>query len=156
MVTVPAMGAEWSKDELKNMTKAGRKEKKAESRKVFWTAWRRDQRGLCGKWFTRRVLVFFMFAVCIACVYSLLANSYMLTLLQHRNCSRHHNSPGTQILVPKFDASRECDRGLGSSDPVPIFSFSSKFLIPCVRRASTGHHLQFPTPPLHKHESRSV
>ncbi|KAJ3548360.1 hypothetical protein NMY22_g1290 [Coprinellus aureogranulatus] len=66
MVTVPAMGAEWSKDELKNMTKRGRKERKAEARKEFWTAWRRDQRGLCGKYFTRRVLVFFLFGLCAA------------------------------------------------------------------------------------------
>ncbi|KAF6755899.1 hypothetical protein DFP72DRAFT_989966 [Ephemerocybe angulata] len=65
MVTVPAMGAEWSKDEMKNMTKRGRKEKKAEERKEFWTAWRRDQRGLCGKYFTRRVLVFFMFGLVV-------------------------------------------------------------------------------------------
>lgn len=68
MVTVPAMGAEWSKDELKNMTKRGRKEKKAEKRKQFWTEWRRDQRGLCGKYFTRRTLVFFLFALCAAYV----------------------------------------------------------------------------------------
>ena len=81
MVTVPAMGAEWSKDELKNMTKAGRKEKKAESRKEFWTAWRRDQRGLCGKWFTRRVLVFFLFGLCIACVHFPFVNSSPLTFL---------------------------------------------------------------------------
>lgn len=64
MVTVPAMGAEWSKDELKNMTKRGRKEDKRERRKEFWKAWNRDQRGLCGKYFTRRVLVFFLFGLC--------------------------------------------------------------------------------------------
>jgi poly(3-hydroxybutyrate) depolymerase len=66
MVTVPAMGAEWSKDEMKNMTKRGRKEDKRERRSQFWKAWKRDQRGLCGKYFTRRVLVFFLFGLCVA------------------------------------------------------------------------------------------
>ena len=70
MVTVPAMGAEWSKEEMKNMTKRGRKEKKREARREFWKAWNRDQRGLCGKHFTRRVLVFTLFGICIACVHS--------------------------------------------------------------------------------------
>jgi hypothetical protein len=66
LVTVPAMGAEWSKDEMRMMTKAGRKEGKSESRRGFWKAWYRDQRGLCGKWFTRRFLVFFLFGLCAA------------------------------------------------------------------------------------------
>lgn len=66
LVTVPAMGAEWSKEEMRMMTKAGRKEGKSESRRGFWKAWYRDQRGLCGKWFTRRFLVFFLFGLCAA------------------------------------------------------------------------------------------
>ncbi|EAU86219.1 hypothetical protein CC1G_03430 [Coprinopsis cinerea okayama7 len=64
MVTVPALGAEWSKDELRAMTKTARKKEKAERRREFWKAWNRDQRGLCGKYFTRKVFVFFMFGLC--------------------------------------------------------------------------------------------
>lgn len=66
MVTVPAMGAEWSKHELRGMTKTARKQDKAERRRAFWKAWNRGERGLCGKYFTRRVFVFFVFAVIIA------------------------------------------------------------------------------------------
>jgi hypothetical protein len=61
LVTVPALGAEWGRDEMRDMTKAARKEKKAE-------AWYRDERGLCGKWFTRKFLVFFVFGLCAVCV----------------------------------------------------------------------------------------
>ncbi|TFK27654.1 hypothetical protein FA15DRAFT_701658 [Coprinopsis marcescibilis] len=66
MVTVPALGAEWGKDELRDMTKSGRKEKKRDRRRAFWKSWNRDQRGLCGKYFTRKVLVFFLFGLCAA------------------------------------------------------------------------------------------
>lgn len=63
MVTVPALGAEWGKDELHQASKAGKRERKAESRKKFWKEWNRDQRGLCGHYFTRKVLVFVLFGV---------------------------------------------------------------------------------------------
>ncbi|KAH9960189.1 hypothetical protein BC827DRAFT_1133648 [Russula dissimulans] len=67
LVTVPALGAEWGKDELKGMTKRGRKEKKSEDRAQKWKAFNRGQYGLCGsKWFTRRTVVFIAFAVCSA------------------------------------------------------------------------------------------
>ncbi|KAH6912575.1 hypothetical protein BKA70DRAFT_1097245 [Coprinopsis sp. MPI-PUGE-AT-0042] len=66
MVTVPAMGAEWSKHELRGMTKTARKQDKAERRREFWKSWNRGERGLCGKYFTRRVFVFFLFGVIVA------------------------------------------------------------------------------------------
>jgi hypothetical protein len=69
MVTVPAMGPEWGKDEMHQMTKAGKTERKNESRAQFWKSWNRGQRGLCGRYFTRRVFVFFLFALCCAYVY---------------------------------------------------------------------------------------
>lgn len=40
--------------------------KKAESRNKFWKSWKRDERGLCGRHFTRRTLVFFLFGFCAA------------------------------------------------------------------------------------------
>ena len=67
MVTVPALGPEWGKEEMYKMTKTGRKERNRENRKEFWKAWNRDQRGLCGRYFTRKVLVFFLFGLC--CLY---------------------------------------------------------------------------------------
>ncbi|KAI9509980.1 hypothetical protein F5148DRAFT_1274975 [Russula earlei] len=67
MVTVPALGAEWGKDELKAMTKRGRREEKSEDRSRKWKAFNRGQYGLCGrKWLTRRTLVFVIFALCAA------------------------------------------------------------------------------------------
>jgi hypothetical protein len=50
LVTVPALGPEWQRDELRDMTKSGRREKKSESRK--------KKRGLCGK---QRFLVYLKF-----------------------------------------------------------------------------------------------
>ncbi|KZT28726.1 hypothetical protein NEOLEDRAFT_1154261 [Neolentinus lepideus HHB14362 ss-1] len=66
MVTVPALGAEWGAGELKAMTKTGKRERKTESRKQLWKEWNRGERGLCGSWFTRRFLAFFMFGLCCA------------------------------------------------------------------------------------------
>jgi len=66
MVTVPALGPEWAKDEMHQMTKAGKKERKNESRAQFWKSWNRGERGLCGRYFTRRVFIFFLFGLCCA------------------------------------------------------------------------------------------
>jgi len=64
MVTVPALGAEWGKEEMRQMTKAAKRERKQESRSEFWKSWNRGERGLCGHYFTRRTLVFFLFGLC--------------------------------------------------------------------------------------------
>lgn len=62
LVTVPALGAEWKASELRDMTKAGRSEIKAEERRRKWREFNRDQRGLFGRrWATRRTLVVGMF-----------------------------------------------------------------------------------------------
>ncbi|KJA24009.1 hypothetical protein HYPSUDRAFT_39124 [Hypholoma sublateritium FD-334 SS-4] len=66
MITVPALGAEWAKEELHGVTKAGKREKRKEARKEFWKSWNRGERGLCGRYFTRKVLVFFLFGLCCA------------------------------------------------------------------------------------------
>ncbi|KAK7054389.1 hypothetical protein VNI00_003583 [Paramarasmius palmivorus] len=66
LVTVPAMGPEWKREELQNMTKKSRKEKKAEERSRKWKEWNRDQRGMCGvKWLTRRNFVIVLFVICV-------------------------------------------------------------------------------------------
>jgi hypothetical protein len=64
MVTVPALGPEWGKEELRDMTESGRNEKKAESRREAWKAWNRGERGICGQYCTKKVFVFVMFGLC--------------------------------------------------------------------------------------------
>ncbi|KAF5315134.1 hypothetical protein D9619_007230 [Psilocybe cf. subviscida] len=66
MVTVPALGPEWAKDEMYGATKAGKAERKKETRREFWKAFNRGERGLCGRYFTRKVLVFTLFGLCAA------------------------------------------------------------------------------------------
>jgi len=46
---------------MRDMTKAGKREKKAESRKKLWQDWTRGNRG--GKWLTKRVIVFTCFGL---------------------------------------------------------------------------------------------
>jgi hypothetical protein len=65
LVTVPALGPEWKRSEMRDMTKAGKREKKSESRAQKWKEWRRGERGLCGRWFTRKFLVFFLFGFAV-------------------------------------------------------------------------------------------
>jgi hypothetical protein len=66
LVTVPALGAEWGRDELRNMTKAGKNEKKAETRRAKWKSWNRGETGICGDFLHRRTFVFVVFALCVA------------------------------------------------------------------------------------------
>ncbi|TRM56910.1 hypothetical protein BD626DRAFT_406310 [Schizophyllum amplum] len=65
MVTVPALGPEWGKDEMRNMTKAGKRERRNESRHDKWIAWKRGERGMCGKWFNRKMTAWVSFATII-------------------------------------------------------------------------------------------
>ncbi|CAE6472437.1 unnamed protein product [Rhizoctonia solani] len=65
LVTVPALGAEWKASELRDMTKAGRSEARAEERRRKWREFNRDQRGLCGiHWAKRTTLVWVVFLLC--------------------------------------------------------------------------------------------
>lgn len=66
MVTVPALGPEWKASELRDMSRNGKKERKAEARGQKWKEWRRGERGMCGGWFTWRFTVYFVFGLCIA------------------------------------------------------------------------------------------
>lgn len=68
MVTVPALGAEWKKSELKAMRKSNKKKDRADSRWRKFRAWTRDQTGLCGKWGTRRQIAIGAFIVCVVYV----------------------------------------------------------------------------------------
>lgn len=61
LVTVPALGAEWKAEELRAMTKKGRKEDRDYERRQKFKAWWRDEIGLCGKWGTRRTIVWLAF-----------------------------------------------------------------------------------------------
>ncbi|KAL1744239.1 hypothetical protein HDZ31DRAFT_39146 [Schizophyllum fasciatum] len=65
MVTVPALGPEWGKEEMRNMTKKAKRARKYESRHDKWIAWKRGERGMCGKWFTRKVTAWVLFVLII-------------------------------------------------------------------------------------------
>ncbi|KXN83138.1 hypothetical protein AN958_01809 [Leucoagaricus sp. SymC.cos] len=64
MVTVPALGPEWGKSELRDMTKAGKREKKSESRREKWKRWNRGEAGMCGSYCTRKIFAWFIFSLC--------------------------------------------------------------------------------------------
>ena len=66
MVTVPALGAEWGKEDLRGMTKAAKKEERQERRALKFKLWNRDQRGIGGTFLTRRNTVILLFAVIAA------------------------------------------------------------------------------------------
>lgn len=66
MVTVPALGPEWKASELRDLRGKTKKEAVRESRARKWKEWRRGERGLCGKYFTRKFTVWFLFALCCA------------------------------------------------------------------------------------------
>ncbi|EMD39611.1 hypothetical protein CERSUDRAFT_46114 [Gelatoporia subvermispora B] len=66
MVTVPALGPEWRKDELVGERKKMKKEDDRIARTQNWRAWNRGERGLCGRYFTRKFTVFFVFFLCVA------------------------------------------------------------------------------------------
>lgn len=69
LVTVPALGPEWQRDEMRDMTKAGRREKKAAARRERWKAFNRDQTGLFGrKWLTRKRVLVGLFVLCVIIV----------------------------------------------------------------------------------------
>lgn len=68
MVTVPVLGPEWKASELGNKPKKELEEAKRDVRARKWKEWKRGERGLCGRYFTRKFLVWFAFAFCIACV----------------------------------------------------------------------------------------
>jgi hypothetical protein len=65
LVTVPALGAEWKADELKAMTKRGRREAKNDERQRKWKDWNRDNTACCGGYVTRRRVVWGLFGTII-------------------------------------------------------------------------------------------
>jgi hypothetical protein len=66
MVTVPALGPEWGKREMRDMTKAGKAENRANARREYYQQWRRGERGIGGTWCTWKIFVFFCFGFIIA------------------------------------------------------------------------------------------
>ena len=65
MVTVPVLGPEWKTSELHEMSRSAKKERKTEIRNQQFKEWRRGHRGICGRWFTWRFTIFFVFCLCI-------------------------------------------------------------------------------------------
>jgi hypothetical protein len=146
MVTVPAFGPEWGKSEMKDMTKAGKREKKNESRRRAWKEWSRDQRGLCGsKWLTRRVVVFILFGLCVMYVLSILVSFLLFLVLLNgieiQRCdSRSNYDPSSSFLcVQQCYATRRGHRLLCKVHTHRILPCSRQLLLPCVCRSRTGH-----------------
>ena len=80
LVTVPALGPEWERKEMKQMTKSGRREIKSDERRAKWRAWNRGEIGLCGtKWFTKKFLVFSIFTLCAMSVSIVLSSVWCLS-----------------------------------------------------------------------------
>ncbi|KAF8334684.1 uncharacterized protein EI90DRAFT_3049835 [Cantharellus anzutake] len=103
MVTVPAFGPEWRKDELWAMSTRGRAEERSYRRGLAWKEWTSDRRGLFGKkWLTRKVIVWFTFGLVI-----LIAVSLALFLPRVPSFGSNPNSPlttqqGSNVPVPSF------------------------------------------------------
>ena len=131
MVTVPALGPEWGREEMQDMTKSARKAKKAESRREKFKAWRRDERGICGKYFTRKSLVFFVFGLCAVWVSCFrLIFFVLISTGQRRHHPRVHDSPRAGLYI------RPCRPSPGSGGfvqqvyPNILQPRSRKFLLP--------------------------
>ncbi|TFY51110.1 hypothetical protein EVJ58_g10733 [Rhodofomes roseus] len=65
LVTVPALGPEWKKSEMREMRSSAKREDKVESFRDCFHAWNRNERGCCGPYFTRRTTTYVVFALCI-------------------------------------------------------------------------------------------
>ncbi|KAI6015398.1 hypothetical protein PISMIDRAFT_189853 [Pisolithus microcarpus 441] len=93
LVTVPALGPEWQRSELKSMTKSGKRELKGVERKAKWKAWNRGEIGLFGtKWFTKKFLVFFVFGLCV-----LIGITLAITIPRVPGITFSGSSPLTQV-----------------------------------------------------------
>jgi len=103
MVTVPAFGPEWTKNELRDMSKSGRAEDRAYNRNLAWKEWSNDRSGLFGrKWLTRKVITWSFFGLCI-----LIAISLAIFLPRPPSFSSNPNSPlvaqqGSNVPKPSF------------------------------------------------------
>lgn len=72
MVSVPVLGPEWTKAELRGISNRGKNDRIRDKRVKNWRAWNRDQKGCCGvKWLTRTVFVFFVFFFLAALIVTL-------------------------------------------------------------------------------------
>ena len=135
MVTVPALGPEWKADELRNMTKAGKREDKAERRAQKWKEWRRGERGLCGRYFTRKFLAWFGLFFC--CAYAkfpptlILMSETHMYLPQRWSRLGFHNTKSSGLPVqPGYTSDERIHRvqclGAHAVHPLPC-----KLQLPC-------------------------
>lgn len=65
---MPTLGAEWKASEMRDMTKAGKREKQNEQMAKKWKGWNRGEYGFCGGCLTRKTLVWGIFAFIIVYV----------------------------------------------------------------------------------------
>lgn len=149
LVTVPALGAEWGKDELKDMTKRGRKEKKSEERGRKWKAFNRGEYGMFGsKWLTRRTLVFSLFALCTVCVVTsapFFCKKWLTRSFQHRCGARLHYPARAGLQHQWADPSCDGFRLLQPVYPGRIQPFPRQLFLPGCFITSGRHRLELPT-----------
>lgn len=89
LVTVPRFGPEWTKDELRAMTKQGKSEEQKYVRQQRWKEWNQDKKGLFGqKWLTRKVLVWVIFVSVI--LYVSFSHFYFSPDFFSRQRFQHH------------------------------------------------------------------
>ncbi|KZT64180.1 hypothetical protein DAEQUDRAFT_679074 [Daedalea quercina L-15889] len=65
LVTVPALGPEWKKSELRGMSSSAKRADKMESFRECFSAWNRNERGCCGPYVTRRTTSYIVFALAV-------------------------------------------------------------------------------------------
>ena len=155
---------------MKQMTKSGRREIKNDERRAQWRAWNRGEIGLCGtKWFTKKFLVFFIFAWCAMSVSissrsvvglvlmlllhhltSTVSPSYLLSLsLAYQEC---HSTALLHWLLPRATSTRQYPRNSHVRQPtfpsLPLQIFKSTRLAISFLSHSTISMLRFGIPPV--------
>jgi len=149
LVTIPALGAEWDRSEMKKMTKSGRRAVKNDERRAQWRAWNRGEIGLCGtKWFTKKFLVWFIFTWCAMSVSISSSSALGLVLIlllhqqyRHRTC--YHCSSRTSNLVLQCFSIGFCYRQLQFIDTHRILTFPRQLFLPRLCRYSSRHVQQY-------------
>lgn len=144
LVTIPALGAEWERSEMKQMTKSGRREVKNDERRAQWRAWNRGEIGLCGtKWFTKKFLVFFIFTWCAMSVFISSRSIVGLISSHNRQCRYrtcyHYPSRTRNVILQRFSIGR-CYRRLQLVDTHGILAFPSQLFLPRLCRYSSRHN----------------
>lgn len=152
MVTVPALGPEWKTSELRELSGKVSKEERRERMALKWKEWRRGERGLCGRYFTKKFLAWFLFALCVAYVdFVLVLSCHSDEGLQYRLGPCIHNPPSPRFPGQLRYTAHFSDLTFQHYRTYHLLSSASKLQLPCIRGSSAGHWFQLPPPELPQH-----